>query len=213
MSDLIIDHLTSIGYIIDDPAKLSSVLSRGHQGAIKAFIDNHKQLSKFQRHTYDMALRAVSSVFQYKHQPTKHSGFCLSIEDVIKKDGEPFPFIHSDPATEFDPKYRYPVNIGEIIHTRSPDTKNCWSPAKARAFERDFTVALFRMEEGLIGSDEPLRPCYTKRLYHLLDMKGSEHIKYYAGYLKRYGRTVPQEYHRLIDQMTVSALATVFVVT
>lgn len=213
MSDQIVNHLTSLGYIIDDPAKLSIRLTRGHVGAIKAFIDNPKQLSKFQRHTYDMALRAVSSVYQFKHEPIKHGGFCVRIEDVIKNDGEPFPFVHSDPATEFNPKYRYPVNIGEIVHTRSPDTKNCWSPAKARAFERDFTVALFRMEEGLIGNEDPLKPNLTRKLYHLLDMQGNDHIRYYAGYLKRYGRTVPQEYLRLIDQMVPSALATVFVVT
>ena len=209
----VLDHLTSLGYIIDDPAKLSTVLSRGHQGAIKAVIENPKQTSRFQRHTYDMALRAVSSVFQYKHLPDSDGAFYKTIEDVIRADGEPFPFVHCDPATEHSPKHRYPVNIGEIRHTRSPETLNIWSPAKARAFERDFTVAMFRMEEGLIGNEDPLKPYLAKRLFHVLGMAGNDHVKYYAGYLKRYGRTVPQEYLHLIDQMTVSALATVFVVT
>jgi hypothetical protein len=187
-----ITHLRDLGFIVETETQLFSILSRGHVGSINAFIQNKGQLNPYQETVYEQALTMCRRSFPYRLPIPANQ---RTIQDVISEDGEPFPFVHGDPATRHDIKYRYPVNIGEIQHCRHPITYNMFPQKQRDQFERDFIIATFRREEGLIKSRIVLT---HKQIKNLESRFGSyrqrDAVQLYTNYLRRYGLFLPLVY-------------------
>ena len=198
--------LQEIGFSIDNETQLFSVLSRGHVGSINAFIQNKGKLNPYQQNVYDQALTMCWRSFQYKLPIPANQ---RTIQDVIREGGEPFPFIHSDPATRHDIKYRYPVNIGEIQHCRNPITYNMFHYKHRDQFERDFIIATFRRDEGLIGSRLVLTPKQVKNLESRFgSSRQRDAVQLYTNYLRRYGLFLPLVYSQESYRPDVNPFAT-----
>lgn len=202
----VLTHLRDLGFIINDETQLNSALSRGHQGAINANIQNKGRLTHRQQTVYDDALRLCRILFLYRHPIPANE---RKIQDVIREDGEPFPFDHAEPATQDNTRYRWPVNIGEIPYCRHPETYRMFDIKIRQNFHRDFTIATFRLEEGLIGSRTPLNHRQIKALDNCFgSSKNKEPLRLYVNYLRRYGLFLPLEYSQESHRPDVSPFAT-----
>ncbi len=185
-------HLRELGFIVDSDTHLSSVLSRGHIGSVNAYVQNKGRLNDYQHKVYQQTLTLCRRVFKYKFPIPQNQ---RTIQDVIREDGEPFPFDHAEPATPDNTRYRWPVNIGEIPYCRHPETYRMFDTKRRQNFHRDFTIATFRLEEGLIGS----RTTLSHRLVQSLErafgsVRNREPLRLYINYLRRYGLFLPLEY-------------------
>lgn len=202
----IITHLRSLGFIIENPTQLNSALSRGHQGAINAHVQNKGKLSHAQQSVYDDALRLSRTMLQYRHPIPQNE---RTIQDVIREDGEPFPFDHAEPATPDNTRYRWPVNIEEVRYCRHPETYRMFGTKLRDQFIRDFTIATFRLEEGLIGNRAPLSHKQIKALEDCFTVsRNREPLRLYVNYLRRYGLPLPLEYSQDSPRPDVNPFAT-----